>query len=249
MPGMIFHMMVNARTGDKPILAVLNDAVGITGCLRWDQTHDREVFRQLSGYLLEKGAGDIYEGMENHLRVDEAMHGPRSPVYLCMVDVEEKLRKEVSLHTSDEIYARMAELITETGLDGVVKEKNQELFDIIEQSQRELDLERISRLFAAFYRIDERKLREGLEFLKEVDFRKVACIDGLAEGWFSTYEAAMRNLSEFEPPEVFRPWYDYLFRCFTDPERMERLRKLEEGIKPGLLGIYELSIKLDFGYS
>ncbi|MFC1925790.1 hypothetical protein ACFLW2_03730 [Chloroflexota bacterium] len=249
MPGMIFHMMVYAGTGNKPILAVLNDAIGITGCLRWDQTHDREVFRQFSSYLVEKEAGDIYRGIENHLRVDEAMHGPKSPVYACMMGVEEKLRKEASLDTSGEIYARMAEFIVEIGLDGVVKENNQGLFDIVEESQKELDLERVSRLFAGFYRIEERKLREGLEFLKEVDFREVACIDGLAEAWFITYEAAMTNLSEFESPEVFKPWYDYLYRCFTDPERMDRLRKLEKGIKQELVKIYELSNKLDFGDS
>ncbi|MFC2018094.1 hypothetical protein ACFLTQ_02190 [Chloroflexota bacterium] len=246
MPGMIFHMTVYARTGGKPVMAVLNDAAGITGCLRWEQTHDREIFRRFSAYLLERGAEDIYRGMGNHLRVDEAMHGPESPVYPAMLGAEKKLRGEEALHTTGENYARMAELVVETGLDGVIKERNGDLLDMVEQSKGELDLDRISRLFAGFYRIDERKLREGLNFLQEIDFRELVSIEGLARAWLNNYETAMMNLSELESPEIFWPWYDYLARCFTDSEKMKRLIKLEEEIKPGLRERYDLSINLDF---
>ena len=246
MPGMVFHMMVYAGTGGEPVMAVLNDAVGITGCLRWGQTHDRGIFRRFSGYLHERGADDIYHGMKNHLIVDEAMHGPESPVYPAMLEMEERLRGEDDLHTTGENYVRMAELLVETGLDGVVEERNSELLNMMEQSKGELDLDRISRLFAGFYRIDVGKLREGLSFLQEVDFREVASIEGLAGAWLNTYEAAMRNLSEFESPEVFRPWYEYLLRCFTDTVRMERLIKLEQESKSALRESYELSINLDF---
>ena len=117
---------------------------------------------------------------------------------------------------------------------------------MVEQSKGELDLDRISRLFADFYRIDERKLREGLNFLQEIDFREVASMKGLARAWLNTYETAMRNLSGFESPEIFKPWYDYLARCFTDSERMETLIQLEEESKPGLRESYEISINLDF---
>jgi len=246
MPGMIFHMMVFAETGGKPIMAALNDAVGITGCLRWGQTHDREVFRRFSGYLLEHGAEDIYRGMQNHLRVDEAMHGPGSPVYPVMLDLEERLKREEGLHTTSENYARIAELLAETSLDGIVKERNGAVLDMMQQSKSELDLDRISRLFAGFYRIDERKLHEGLNFLRDIDFREVATIAGLARAWLNTYKSAMENLSEIESPETFRPWYDYLLWCFTDAERMEMLKKLEAESKPGLRGSYELAMKLDF---
>jgi len=239
-------MMIYAGTGNNPILAVLNDAAGITGCLRWNQTHDREIFQQFSDYLLENGAVDIYAGMKNHLKVDELMHGPNSPVYPCMVAVERKLRKEESLFTSEDNYARMAELIAETGLDGVVREENRGLFDIIVKSQKELDLERVSYLFADFYHIGENNLREGLEFLNEIDFSEVASMNGLARAWLSTYKTAMKNLSEFEEPEIFKPWYDYLARCFTDPDRMGRLGEIEGEIKPELRESYQLSMNLDF---
>lgn len=246
MPGMIFHMMIYAGTGGNPVMAVLNDAAGITGCLRWEQTHNREIFRRFTGYLLEQGAEDIYWGMENHLKVDEAMHGPDSPVYIPMVKMEDKIRKEEALRTTGENYARLAELLVETTLDGVVKERNAKLLDIMEQSKRELDLGRVARHFAGFYRIEERKFEEGLSFLKDIDFGEVASIEGLARAWLGTCEMTIRNLSEYESPEVFKPWYDYLDRCFTDPDRMERLMKLEEGSKPALRESYDLAMKLDF---
>jgi hypothetical protein len=246
MPGMIFHMMAYAGAGGKPVLAVLNDAVGITGCLRWGQTHDREIFRRFSAYLLEREGEDICRGMENHLRVDEAMHGPGSPLYPAMLKVEGRLRREEGFHTTGENYARMAELLVETGLDGIVKARNGEFLDRVEQSKGELNLDRISVLFAGFYQIDERKLREGLSFLQEIDFREVASMEGLARAWLNTYESAMKNLSEFESPENFRPWYDYLLRCFTDAARMERLIVMEGESKPALRESYDLSINLGF---
>lgn len=249
MPGMIFHMMVYAGTGGKPVMAVLNDAVGITGCLLWRQTHDRGIFGRFSRYLMEREAEEIYRGMENHLSVDEAMHGPESPLYPAMIDMEERLKREEGLHTTGENYARMAELIVETGLDGIVRERNGELLEMAEQSKGELDLDRISRLFAGFYLIDERKLRKGLSFLQDIDFREVATIAGLSRAWLNTYESAMENLSEFESPDNFRPWYDYLLRCFTSAELMERLMKMEAESKPALRQSYALSINLDFGDS
>lgn len=246
MPGMIFHMMIYAGTGGNPVMAVLNDAAGITGCLRWEQTHDREIFRRFSDYLLEQGAEDICRGMENHLIVDEAMHGPESPVYAPMVEIEERLREDETFHTTVENYARMAELLVETGLDAVVKERNAGLLEIMEQSKRELDLGRVARLFAGYYRLEERKFEQGLSFLKGIDFREVASIEGLARAWLGTCEMTISNLSEFESPEVFKPWYDYLARCFTDPDRMGRLMMLEEESKPALRECYNLAMKLDF---
>ena len=246
MPGMIFHLMVYAKEENSPILAVLNDAVGITGCVRWRETHDREVFKQLSNYLLRNKCPDIYKAMENHLMVDEAMHGPKSPLYPYMVEVKEKLNRIEALYTSEENHARLAELIVEISLDAVVKEKNEDLFPIIEQSQKDLDLERIAYLFSDFFKKDMERLRQGLSFLKEVNFRDIASIEGMAKAWLGTYESAMRNLSEFESPQVFKPWYDYLTQCFTNPEKMEKLRQLEEESKAELRKNYKLLTSLDF---
>lgn len=246
MPGMIFHVMVYARAGGSPILAALNDAAGITGCVRWRETHDREVFKQFSDYLLRNKCQDIYKAMENHLMVDEAMHGPGSPLYHYMVDVKGKLNKIEALYTLEENHARLAELVVETSLDGIVKEKNEGLFHIIEQSQKDLDLERISYLFSDFFKRDKEKFRQELSFLKEIDFKSIASVDGIAKAWLATYKSAMRNLSQIESPQVFKPWYDYLAQCFTNLGRMERLRQLEEESKLELRKNYELLTNLDF---
>lgn len=248
MPGMIFHMMVYARLESMPILAALNDAAGVTGCLRWRETHDREIFQRFSEYMLGNGGDDVYKAMENHLAVDEAMHGPQSPLYSYMLAMKGKLTEIKSLHTSEENYDRLAELIVETSLDGVVKEKHEDLFDIIEQSQKELDLDRVSFLLADFFSKDRRELRQGLGFLKDIDFKEVAYIGGLAKAWLGTYESAMSNLSRFEPPELFKPWYDYLKQCFTNLEPMKNLKQLDEESRFELRQVYGDAISIDFDF-
>jgi hypothetical protein len=65
--------------------------------------------------------------MENHLAVDEAMHGPRSPIYPHMQDITTRLDDMYPQDAGDERHSSLAELVVETSLDGVVSEQEKGL--------------------------------------------------------------------------------------------------------------------------
>jgi hypothetical protein len=240
MPGMIYHMMIYATTGKSPALAALNDAAAIAGCVRWDETHDRRILEQFSHFLHKNNAEDVCEAMQNHLHVDESMHGPGSPLYPQIAHVGEELTGIESFHTTHhEHHAKLAELIVETSLDAVASERNGSLLDMVAESQQGLDLERVSCLFAEFFRRDRGMFLQGFNLLKVVDPRSITSIDGIARSWLAIRRSAMANLSHLEPDEAFKPWYEYLTRCFSTDQTMKTLRRLERGTKIKLESQYE----------
>lgn len=240
MPGMIYHMMIYATRGKSPALAALNDAAAIAGCVRWDETHDRRILEQFSHFLLENNAEDVCEAMLNHLHVDESMHGPGTPLYPEIAHVCEELRGTDALNTTHhEHHAKLAELIVETSFDAVATERNGSLLDMVAESQQRLDLERLSRLFAEFFRRDSGMFLEGFNLLKVVDPRSITSIDGIARSWLAIRGSAMANLSHLEPEEAFKPWYDYLTRCFSTDQIMRALRRLEIGTRANLGSQYD----------
>jgi hypothetical protein len=240
MPGMIYHMMIYAKTGKSPALAALNDVAAITGCVMWYETHDRTILEQFSHFLLKNNAEDVCEAMQNHLHVDESMHGPGSPLYPEIAHVGEELSGKEALHAADhEHHARLAELIVETSLDAVASGRNGSLLDMIAESQQGLNIERLSCLFADFFGRDREMFLRGLNLLKIIDPRSITSIDGIAGPWLAIRRSAMANLSHLQPEETFKPWYEYLTRCFSTDGIMNTLRRLESGVKIKLESQYE----------
>jgi hypothetical protein len=216
---MIYHMMIYATTGKSPALAALNDAAAIAGCVRWDETHDRRILEQFSHFL---------------------QHGPGTPLYPQIAHVGEELSGIEAFQTAHhEHHAKLAELIVETSLDAVASERNGSLFDMVAESQQGLDLERLSCLFAEFFRRDRGMFLQGFNLLKVVDPRSITSIDGIARSWLAIRASAMANLSHLEPEEAFKPWYEYLTRCFSTDQTMKTLRRLERGTKIKLESQYE----------
>jgi hypothetical protein len=238
MPGMIFHMMVRATAGKPPILAILNDAAPITGCARWEETHDRRLVRPLWDFLSANDGDDIRDAMENHLLVDESLHGPGTPLYPIIVRTEGYLNSIAAFRTPHpENHAKLAELIVETGLDGLTAEANRSLMDLIAESRRHWDIERVSYLFGRFFRRDTSMFRHGFRLLKDIDPRSITSIDGICTSWRIICGSALENLSRLEPDRPFQPWYDYLTRCFSSGETVKALRGLELSAKRELQGI------------
>ena len=232
MPGMIFHMMAHATGGKPPILAILNDAAPITGCARWEETHDRKLVEPLWDFLSVNDGDDIREAMENHLLVDESLHGPGTPLYPVILRTEGDLESIAALRTPHrENHAKLAELIVETALDGLTADANGKLMDLIAESRRDWDIERASRLFSRFFRRDNKTFRHGFGLLKDIDPRSITCIDGISRSWLTICGSATQNLSRLEPDQAFKPWYEYLTRCFSGEETMRALRELESSAR------------------
>jgi|GEM_PF-1735719 len=239
MPGMIFHMMVHATAGKPPVLAILNDAAPITGCTRWEETHRRSLVQPLWDFLSANGGQDIREAMENHLLVDESLHGPGTPLYPVILRREAELRSSAVFQTPfPENQPKLAELIVETSLDGLTADVNGSVMDLIAESQREWDVERVSRLFSRFFGRDAGMFRHGFGLLKGIDPRSITGIDGISRSWMAVCGAAVDNLSRLEPDRAFQPWYDYLTRCFSSQETMAVLRELESSARSELEGIW-----------
>jgi hypothetical protein len=246
LPGMLFHMMVYARTGEPAILATLNDVAPITGCVTWPDTHEKSRFDRLAEFLADNGGGDILSGMENHLAVDEAMHGPRSPIYPHMQDITTRLDDMYPQDAGDERHSSLAELVVETSLDGVVSEQEKGLIAQIQRSQSDLDTDRIAHLFSSFFKRGKELFLRSFELLKNGSPYSTSSMDSLAASWLDIHEEAMRNLSEIAPHETFVPFYEYIMGWFTDPARMETLRQFENGAKASLTKQYERLRSLDF---
>lgn len=249
MPGMIFHMMVSAMAGKPPILAVLNDAAPITGCARWEETHDRRLVRPLWDFLSANDGDDIRDAMENHLLVDESLHGPGTPLYPIMLRTEGYLNSVAAFRTTHpENHTKLAELIVETALDGLSASANGNLMDLIVESRRDWDIERVSCLFSRFFRRDSRMFRHGFRLLKDIDPRSITCIDGISTSWLIICGSAVANLSRLEPDRPFQPWYDYLTRCFSSGETVKALRELELPARREIEGIQsEIVAAIDSG--
>ena len=248
MPGMLFHMMIYARMGGPPILATLNDIAPIAGCVRWQDTHERPNYDKLALFLVREGASDIVSAMDIHLAVDDAMHGPRSPIYPHMLDITSMLNALDPHLTSDsaEGHARLAELVVETSLDGLVANWESPLFDLIKDSQRYLDIERLSLLFADFFHRDRQLFRWCFSLLHSQSPHTTSSMDGLAESFLSLYEETSANMAGLTPPEPSASFYAYMRIWFTDPRRMQILRKLEKRAKEYLVKDYEALRNLDF---
>ncbi len=239
MPGMIFHMMVNATAGKPTVLAILNDAAPITGCTRWEETHDRRLVEPLWDFLSANGGEDIREAMENHLLVDESLHGPGTPLYPVILRLEADLKAGAVFQTAcPENQAKLAELIVETSLDGLIADANASLMDLVAESQREWDIERVSRLFGRFFGRDAAMFRHGFGLLKGIDPQIISGIDGISSSWLTVCGTAVGNLSRLQPDRTFQPWYDYLTRCFSSEEAMRGLRELESSARSELEGIW-----------
>lgn len=235
MPGMIFHMMAYATAGRSPILAALNDAAPITGCVRWEETHDRRLLEPLWDFLCSNEGEDIRQGMENHLLVDEYLHGEGTPLYPSIVRIADNLNHTAAFQTShQENHARLAELVVETSLDGLVSETNENLFNTVVDSHKRWDPERVSALFSRFFQRDRNAFRQGFDSLRSIDLRSITCINGIARSWMITYGSAMQNLSYLEPEQSFKPWYEYLTRCFSVEETMKALTQFEESARTEL---------------
>jgi hypothetical protein len=251
MPGMIFHMVVHATAGKPPVLAILNDAAPITGCTRWEETHDRRLVEPLWDFLRASGDEDIREAMENHLLVDESLHGPGTPLYPAILRREADLRSSALFQTpSPENRAKLAELIVETSLDGLTADANGSIMDLIAESRREWDIERVSRLFSRFFGRDAGMFRHGFGLLRGIDPRSITGIDGISRSWLTVCGTAADNLSRLEPDRAFQPWYDYLTRCFSSEEAMRGLREMEssarnelERIHTGIIAALDSRIK------
>lgn len=232
MPGMIFHMMVRATAGKPPILAVLNDAAPITGCASWEETHDRRLVRPLWDFLSANDGDDIRDAMENHLLVDESLHGPGTPMYPVILRIEGDLKSIAAFQTPHpENHAKLAELIVETVLDGLTADASGSLMDLIAESRHRWDIERVSYLFSRFFRRDTRMFRHAFRLLKDIDPRSITSIDGISTSWLIICGTAAANLSRLEPDRPFQPWYDYLTRCFSSGETLKVLRELELSAK------------------
>jgi hypothetical protein len=238
MPGMIFHMMVRARAGKPPVLAILNDAAPITGCARWEETHDRSLVGPLWDFLSANEGDDIREAMQNHLLVDESLHGPGTPMYPVILRTEGDLNSIAAFRSPHpENHARLAELIVETGLDGLTADANGSLMNVIAESRRDWDIERVANLFSRFFRRDTRMFRHGFNLMKDIDPRSITSIDGISRSWLIICGSAADNLSRLEPDRAFQPWYDHLTRCFSSGETMKALRELEASARRELEGI------------
>jgi hypothetical protein len=260
---MLFHMMIYARTGGPPILAALNDVAPISGCVRWKDTHENPEYDRLVDFLASEGARDLVAAMESHLAVDEAMHGPQSPIYAHMLDIANMLdiwhtqghsfgspdRAGDLILTQEEGHGKLAELVVETSLDGIVAERDSAVFNLIERSQQDLDVERISLLFARFFHRERQSFRRCFTLLRSRSPHDMSSIDGLARSFLSIYEDALVNLAKLVPPEPSAPFYQYMRFWFTDPDRMEILRELERRAKADLTEGYETLRGLDFGHS
>lgn len=232
MPGMIFHMMAYATTGEQPLLAALNDVAAITGCVRWEETHDRRMLDPLWDFLRSNDGEDIRQGMEHHLLVDESLHGPGTPLYPSIVRIADNLNHVAAFQTSyQENHARLAELVVETSLDGLVSETNENLLNTVADSHKKWDPERVCALFGTFFRRDRNMFRQGFDLLREMDPRSITCIDGIARSWMIIHKSAMQNLSCLEPEQSFKPWYEYLTRCLSIEETMKALRELEKSAR------------------
>lgn len=239
-------MMVYAGTGKPPILATLNDVAPITGCVTWPDTHEKSRFDRLAEFLAGNGADDILAGMDNHLAVDEAMHGPHSPIYPHMLDINRKLDELYPQHAGDRSHSSLAELVVETSLDGVVSEQEKGLIRQIQRSQSDLDTDRIAHLFSSFFRRAKGLFVQSFELLKNGSPYSTSSMDSLAESWMDIHDEAMRNLSKIAPQETFVPFYEYIMGWFTDPARMETLRQFEKDAKAALARQYEWLRSLDF---
>lgn len=249
MPGMIFHMMVRATAGKPPILAVLNDAAPLTGCARWEETHDRRLVRPLWDFLSANDGDDIRDAMENHLLVDESLHGPGTPLYPIIIRTEGYLSSIAAFRTTHpENHAKLAELVVETSLDGLTAEASGSLMDLIAESRRHWDIDRVSYLFSRFFRRDTRMFRHGFRLLKDIDPRSITSIDGISTSWLIICGSAAANLSRLEPDRPFQPWYDYLTRCFSSGETLKALGELEASAKREIEGIQsEIVSAIDSG--
>lgn len=234
MPGMIFHMMAYAKAG-SPVLAALNDAAPITGCVTWEETHDRRLLEPLWDFLQSNDSEDIRHAMENHLLVDESLHGPGTPLYPSIARIAENLNSMAAFQTSHhENHAKLAELIVETSLDGLVSEIHGSLFNSVADSHKRWDSERVSALFSRFFQRDRDAFRQGLDLLRSIDLRSITHMDGIARSWMIIYRSAIENLSHLEPEWSFKPWYEYLTRCFSANETMEALTQFEKSARTDL---------------
>ncbi len=238
MPGMIFHMMIYAKVGKAPILAILNDAAPITGCTRWEETHDRRLVTPLCDFLSANDSDDIREAMENHLLVDESLHGPGTPLHPIILQTEGHLKSSAAFQTPhQENHAKLAELVVETSLDGLTADANGNLMDLIAESGRDWDIERVSSLLGHFFQRDADIFRHGFGLLRDIDPRSIKCIDGISRSWLVIGGSALDNLSRLEPDRAFQTWYDYLNQCLSGEETMKALRKLESSARRQLEGI------------
>lgn len=235
MPGMIFHMMICAKAGKAPILAILNDAAPVTGCTRWEETHDRRLVTPLWDFLSANESDDIREAMENHLLVDESLHGPRTPLHPIILQTEGHLKSSAVFRTPhQENHAKLAELVVETSLDGLTADANGKLMDLIAESGRHWDMERVSSLFGRFFQRDADIFRHGLGLLRDIDPRSIKFIDGISRSWLVIGRSTLDNLSRLEPDRAFQTWYDYLTRCLAREETMKALRELESSARKQL---------------
>jgi len=247
-------MMIYARGGGSPVLATLNDIAPITGCVRWQDTHERTNYEELARFLSHEGANDLVSGMDSHLAVDEAMHGPHSPIYPNMQDISDVLGEldrlprtsNLGIQPGNEGHARLAELVVETSLDGVVAESEPSLLDLIEFSRRQLDVDRIALLFARFFGRDGKSFRRCFDLLHSHSAYAASSIDGLAQSFLDLYEETSTNLARLLPPEPSARFYPYMKEWFTDPARMAILRQLEKRARPRLAEAYEGLKVLDF---
>ena len=152
----------------------------------------------------------------------------------------------VSTSAEDDTHARLAELVVETSLDGIVAERDSAIFGLIERSQQDLDLERISLLFARFFGRGRQRFRQCFDLLRSRNPYATSSIDDLASSFLAIYDSTMANLARLEPPEPSAQFNECMKLWFTDSGRMDILRQLEKKAKASLVERYETLRALGF---